>query len=417
MGDSLVQNQCTSCGGAITDPNVKHCPHCGTMQDVIQASIDEKNRQVELCPNCGSPVTFNIEKQQFACDFCHSTFTTKAEKEFDNLAFEADELVPFQVPEGLAKMKFYEWLIKGKNVPLDILDRSSNITLEQIYIPYMSASIEYEGSWGADIGYNRTEKYTDYETKEDKNGNKYSEPVTKTRTVTDWNHASDIFSGSAFTSYLISSELTGAAETFVEAFDFEKILANITAFDDHYTAGTRQLRISPEKASESIRLVRDFAREAAEEEMLDILPGDRNKNAKLTTFSYELTSKYVYVPFWKISYKYEGIDYFVVVTASSKEEITMDGSRPTSEEHSGFEKSLKKKGRFGLLGVLISLPLFYVDMDILHGLGFVLLIAGMGVWLYFAVQRFRFNHSNKKQLKSSLEEHMEYKSLAQKYQV
>lgn len=106
MGDSFIQNQCSACGGAIADPSVKKCPHCGTSQDSVQKMLDEKNKNIELCSNCGSPVTFNIEKQQFACDFCHSTFTTKAEKDFDNLTCEADDLIPFHVPEGLAKKRF-----------------------------------------------------------------------------------------------------------------------------------------------------------------------------------------------------------------------------------------------------------------------------------------------------------------------
>lgn len=95
LGDSLVLNQCTACGGAINDPSFRNCPHCGTLTDEVQKSIDEENKSIELCQNCGSPVTFNIEKQQFACDYCHSSFTTKSEKDFDNLVYEADNLIPF----------------------------------------------------------------------------------------------------------------------------------------------------------------------------------------------------------------------------------------------------------------------------------------------------------------------------------
>lgn len=417
MGDSLVQNQCRNCGGAITDPETKNCPHCGTSQDIVQTTIDEKNKNVELCPNCGSPVTFNIEKQQFACDFCHSTFTTKAEKDFDNLTFEPDNLIPFQVPEGLAKKRFFEWLIKGANVPLDILGKITNLQLEQVFIPYMGATVVYEGSWGADIGYNRSESYTEYVTKEDKKGKKYSEPVTKTRTVVDWNHSSDIFSGTAFKSYLINNELTGSVAEFAKSVSHLAFVPDVKPFDEHYTAGTRQMKISSDKVSEVLRSIRDFAKEEAEKTMHSVLPGDKNKNAKVTKFTYDLTSKYTYVPFWKIMYKYEGIDYIVIVTAAKKDKIEMDGSRPMSQEDSTVEKALKKNGRYGLLASLLFFVVNAMNIlpDATGPFTAILVLVGIGVWIYFAIKRHRFLSTNKKHLKNNLHEYPDYISLLKQY--
>lgn len=417
MGDSFIQNQCSACGGAIADPSVKKCPHCGTSQDSVQKMLDEKNKNIELCSNCGSPVTFNIEKQQFACDFCHSTFTTKAEKDFDNLTYEADDLIPFHVPEGLAKKRFFEWLIKGENVPLDILGKINNVQLEQVFIPYMGVNISYECSWGADIGYNRSESYTEYVTKEDKKGNKYSEPITKTRTVVDWNHSSDIFSGTTFQSHMINDELTGSIATFASRSSHLAFLENTKPFDEHYTAGTRQLKISSNKVSQVLRSVRSFAQEEAEKKMLSILPGDSNKNAKITKFTYDLTSKYTYVPFWKITYKYEGIDYIVIITAATKDKIEIDGNRPLSQDDSTVEKRMKRNGRFGLLGSLLSLLITVFDIlpDATGPLFGMLFIVGLGVWIYFAVKRHSFLGNNKKHLKNNLHEYPEYVGLLKQY--
>ncbi|MFD2304998.1 zinc ribbon domain-containing protein [Enterococcus termitis] len=417
MGESLIQNQCSACGGAITDPSFNNCPHCGTTLDKIQKEIDERNKNIELCANCGSPVTFNIEKQQFACDFCHTTFSTKAEKDFDNLTFEADDLIPFQVAEGLAKKQFYEWLIAGKNVPMDILGKVKNIQLEQVYIPYLGAYVTYEGSWGADIGYNRSETYTDYVTTQDKKGNKYKEPVTKTRTVVDWNHSSDVFSGIAFKSYLINNELTGAAASFAENTSSLDFLDDVKPFDEHYTAGTRQLKISSNKVSEALRSARNFAHDEAVKEMHRILPGDKNKNAKITKFSYNITSKYTYVPFWKITYKYEGIDYMALLTAVKKNKIQIDGSRPMSQEDSTLEKGLKRKGYYGLFASIgfVLVNILGVLPDAASPYLTLLIIGGIGVWLFFIIKRHRFLGTNKKHLKNNLQEHPEYIRLLKKY--
>lgn len=417
LGESLVQNQCSSCGGAITDPSFKNCPHCGTLLDKVQKTINERNKNIELCQNCGSPVTFNIEKQQFACDFCHSTFTTKTENDLDNLTFEADNLIPFQVPEGLVKKQFLEWLIKGVNVPLDILGKINTIQLEQVYIPYMGANVTYEGAWGADIGYNRSETYTEYETREDKKGNKYSEPVTKTRTVVDWNHSSDIFSGTAFKSFLINSELTGSVAEFAEKVSHLVFSSDVKPFDDHYTAGTRQLKISSDRVSEVLRSIRGFTEKEAAKKMQSILPGDSNKNAKITKLTYKLTSNYTYVPFWKITYKYEGIDYIVIATAVKKDKIEMEGNRPVSQEDSSVERRMKKNGRYGLLASLLFflINIFDVFSDAAGPVLAVLVLGGVGVWIYYAVRRHHFLSTNKNYLKNNLLEYPEYTSLLKEY--
>ncbi|WP_430597422.1 zinc ribbon domain-containing protein [Enterococcus sp. AZ177] len=417
MGDSFVQNQCSSCGGAITDPNVKKCPHCGTSQDHVQTILDEKNKNIELCPNCGSPVIFNIEKQQFVCDFCHSTFTTKIEKDFDNLIYEADNLIPFQIPEGLAKKQFFEWLIKGENLPLDILGRINNIQLEQVFIPYMCANVVYDGAWGADIGYNRSESYTEYVTKEDKNGNKYSEPIAKTRTVVDWNHSSDIFSGTTFKSYLVNDELTGLIASFAQRFSHLAFLENTKPFDEHYTAGTRQLKISSYKVSSVLRSIRVFAQEEAEKKMNSILPGDENKNAKITKFTYNLTSKYTYVPFWKVTYKYEDMNYSAIMTAATKNKIEIDGNRPICQEDSTVEKKMRTNGRFGLLGSLLFflINIFSNFPSEVGSILSILFLGGIGIWIYFAIKRHLFLDQNKKYLEDNLNEYPEYIKLLKQY--
>jgi ribosomal protein L37E len=415
LADSLVSNQCKSCGGAIQDVNMKHCPHCGSGLDIVQATIDEKNKSIELCQNCGSPVTFNIEKQQFVCDFCHSTFTTKVESDFANLMFEADNLIPFQVPEGLAKKKFYEWLVQGKNVPLDILGKITNISLEQIYIPYMGVNISYESAWSADIGYKQSETYTEYETRKDKNGEKYSVPVTKTRTIINWSHAKDSFSGTAAKSYLINDELSGPIEAFAQNVSEFAFSGLVKPFDEHYTAGTRQLKISSDKVAEALRFVRDAAQKESETKMRELLPGDKNKNAKITKLTYSLTSKYTYVPFWKITYDYEGVSHSVILTAASKEKMELDGNRPVSKEDSAVEIKMKKTGRWGLLGFIPGLLIFLDMFPAFNTLFLIIFLAGIGFWLFFAIKRYIFLRGNKKQLGEMLQDHSEYVKLLKEY--
>ena len=413
----LVQKNCTACGGTIDDPDSKFCPHCASPLDTgAQSQIDEKNKNVELCPNCGSPVTFNIEKQQFACDFCQTTFATQQENEQANLTYEADDIIPFKVPEGMAKKNFYEWLTKSKHVPLDILQSASNITLEQVYLPYIASSVSYKGVWSADIGYNRQESYTEDETKEREDGTKYTEKVTKTRTVTDWKFLSDTFSGDTWTSYLISEELEPAVQSFVEHVNLAEVIDTVTQFDSHYTAGTQQMKIVPAKVEKSLRDLKEFVNAEAKRTMRRVLPGDEQKNEKMTEFSYEATSKYVYVPFWKITYQYAGKEYSVLGTAYSKKDSKMDGSKPVNQQHSSYAKKLGWYGWISFAVAIVSLIPQFLEVN--QTVKTILLpICGVSavVFLIVLVMYFRFSRSNKQQLKDSLNTHSEYQSLLNKY--
>ena len=417
MGSLVVKNKCTSCGGGITDPNFKNCPHCGAVLDAEQKEIDEKNKNVELCPNCGSPVIFNIEKQEFSCDYCHSAFSTEAENAIEVLTFEADELIPFQVSEGLAKKRFLEWLIVGESIPTDVIDKIRDIHLEQLYVPYMGVKIAYDGSWSADIGYTRSETYTDFESKKDSNGHQYSEPVKKTRVVTDWSHSADIFSGKASKGYMVSEEMPTAVEEFFKKVGHLAFSSNKKPYDDHYTANTRQFKISSEKVSKATSEARIDGKLAAEKTMISLLPGDEHKNEQITRLNCTLAPKYIYIPFWKISYNYENTEYSVIITATNKEKSEIEGTKPVHQDNLMKGNKMKTKAYISILVSIVSFVIYsYGGLSgSINGIFALLFFVGLIAWLFYVIKRFRFRLKNKASLKNNLRNNQEYMELLKKY--
>ena len=88
-----------------------------------------------------------------------------------------------------------------------------------------------------------------------------------------------------------------------------------------------------------------------------------------------------------------------------------------SQEDSTNEKGMKRKGRYGLFA---SLGFFLVNIlgvlpDEAGPFLALLVVGGIGVWLFFAIKRHRFLGANKKNLKNNLQEHPEYMSLLKQY--
>lgn len=140
----------------------------------------------------------------------------------------------------------------------------------------------------------------------------------------------------------------------------------------------------------------------------------RHKRIGSTMIDYILNA---YAPFWKITYKYEGIDYVVIVTAAKKDKIEMDGSRPLSQEDATVENKMKKNGRYGLLASLLFFLINVFDIlpDSTGPFLATFVLAGIGVWIYFAIKRHSFLSSNKKHLQTNLHDYPEYMSLLKQY--
>lgn len=91
-----------------------------------------------------------------------------------------------QIKDPLVK-----WAAQKENVPNDFFDEMTFQSARKSFLPVYAFSGKYNGTWNASSGYDREEKYTEWETRGDK-----EKLVTKTRTVTDWRPSNGQVSGS-----------------------------------------------------------------------------------------------------------------------------------------------------------------------------------------------------------------------------
>lgn len=369
--DSLVPNKCKACAGPLNELDAKYCPHCGKLLDEIQEAINRKNEATETCPNCGSSIVFNIEKQQFECEHCKSTFSTQ-KKFADNYQFyQVDKIIPFQVEQERAKMHFYEWLTMEQKRQID----SANITLKQIYLPFSMVTINYECAWGAETCYN----------------------TNQDNAVENWSYNNGSLSGECFSFFSVSEEMNAQADKLFSISSFKPLISQMVPYDDHYLAGTNQFKISTNEVMKTQSLFHSVVQYAAENEMQKVLPGDRNKNATVTNLKYEPFSEFVYVPIWSLEYQANEVMYEVLITATDKENVKLVGEKPsinnfTDNELSKINKQYKKKYYSGMLAFLISLillltydqnnePSFFVSIVTVS-----LFIGGIASWIFFGLK-------------------------------
>ncbi|MEI5989354.1 hypothetical protein A5881_000842 [Enterococcus termitis] len=369
--DLLVPNKCKSCGGLLNDLNTKYCPNCGRMLDEIQTLIDKKNQNVETCPNCGSSIVFNIEKQCFECEHCASTFSTQKELDAIVQFYQADKVVPFQVEQERAKMRFYEWFSVDQESPVAI----ENITLKQVYIPFSVVTIRYECHWEAEVG------YTTFQENSGEN----------------WSYSDGRISGECFSFFSVSEEMNIEADKLFSIASFKPLILKMVPYDDHYLTGKHQLKIAADEVMKTLNLFQTVTQYAAEDEMRKVVPGDRNRNARVTNLQYEPFSEFVYIPIWQLEYQINESIFEVLITATDKENINLVGSKPSAsdfpeDELTKINKKYKKKYRWSIVAFLISLILIMTyDRNNEPGVLFSIItlslfFGGFFSWLVFGIK-------------------------------
>lgn len=408
MSETFVSKNCPKCGGTISDPDAKECPHCLVNLDQAQEEINQKNKQGETCPNCGSPITFNIEKQTFICEFCQSSFDEKKKFEAENAVVEAETIVPFKRSEDVAKMKLFEWFANNDETPVDIL-KANKFTFEQVYIPFVRYNAKYGGSWSAEIG-----RKTDEGTK---------------KSVTLWSYVTGQFSGNARKLYPITSELT-ELEQRMSASISEDYISEPVPYSDAYMTNTRQLKIMAKEVTRAKeKMINEHLVALAENQMENSLPGSESRNKQVVSLNQEMTSELIYLPFWKITYNFNGKVYELMMDAKekNKDNVHIVGEFPTINQQKMAAKKLRKKSLYSFIaaiGLFVILAFVAQNPKLLNlgmvvVLGFVIAIVTSIVYyirsVIATVRRKVYLRLNQRSRKQALEDHPEYLELLQKY--
>jgi tetratricopeptide (TPR) repeat protein/DNA-directed RNA polymerase subunit RPC12/RpoP len=146
------------------------------------------------CGSCGAELEYEPNKRALQCPYCGSQ--TELVKDEPEALHESDLIVPLTVDKDALHYAVEAYMASGDYTPDDLIEKALVTKLEMSYRPAYLFSGDFEATWTASFGYDRTEHYNVIEEKYDSDlKRKVRMEVTKTKTVTDWQPHSGVASG------------------------------------------------------------------------------------------------------------------------------------------------------------------------------------------------------------------------------
>jgi hypothetical protein len=333
--------QCISCGATLQfAPGTHHltCQYCGAANEIADTDTSPivpfgytefvagmnggsaaQTARVVACRNCGASTTLPPEVNSDNCVFCASPLVLSEAQ--NKTIIRPHYILPFLVPQNKALEDFRAWLKRLWWAPSDLTKLVSGEAhqFKGIYIPHWSYDAvtvsDYLGSRGD--YYWITETYT--ETDDD------GDTVERTREVrqTAWTPVSGSVSHE-FNDVLISAShsLPQDVANRLEPWKLEALVH----YNEQYVSGFRSelFQIDPEKGLEEAKQrMGPVIRNAV---CADI-GGDEQMIEGINTAYNNLGLKYIMLPAWISTYKYNNKVYHFTVNACTGEVV---GERPYS---------------------------------------------------------------------------------------
>lgn len=334
------QLKCKNCGAVLHfEPGTKHlkCDYCGEVNDIdttptvieavaydkfiseAQPYQDTTDAQVVNCKSCGSQTVFDKNVTAGKCPFCASPLVIELTD--NQTILRPHYVLPFMVTCDGANDFFKKWMKGLWFAPNDLTEKvNSNASspLQGVYMPYWlydtDTTTRYTGQRGE--YYYTTETYT-----ETING----KMETRTRQVrhTRWYDTSGTVYCN-FENVTVPSSQSLPQDTMIKLgpWDFNQL----TNFDERYLSGFRSENFQV-TVQDGLQVAEKLMQPQIEDEVRNDIGGDEQRIDSTSTQYNNLGVKYVMLPVWVSSYKYNNKIYQFTVNACTGEVI---GQRPYS---------------------------------------------------------------------------------------
>ena len=317
-----TDKKCPQCGGVMDfDPNIggMACPYCGYEEEIVKeaasaAELDfesaEKTENCDwgaqkkqiICKSCGAETIYDALDVASECPYCGSNQVMEAADE-NTLA--PGGVVPFAITNEQASANFKQWIGKKFFCPKLAKQSAEPDAFTGIYLPYWTFDTDTTSRYSGRYGIDRTERYKD------------SDGNVQEKTVTDWHRTSGIFK------LAIDDELVQGSERHdsamlkgLEPFETEKnvpykpeYVAGFVA--ERYSVG---LKAAWEKAKASIS---GKIKSKITNKIRDDYNADHVKDVKVSTKFEKITYKYLMLPIWCSSFKYQDKVYQFMVNGQT----------------------------------------------------------------------------------------------------
>lgn len=330
--------KCSGCGAVLHfQPGTRslRCDYCGNVNGIAAADAEVTIQSVPFdefvrnqnnaaytrsellvkCANCGASTSLPAGVTSDKCPFCASPLVV--DKSASTQVLKPHYVLPFVVASNQAGGNFRSWLKALWFAPSDLVNavnESGSGALKGLYLPYWAYDSDTLTRYSGQRGeyYYITESYTE-------NGQRRTRQVRHTR----WHPASGTVDLD-FRNILVSASpsLPQKTATILEPWRLDQL----EPFDERYLSGFRSetwqtdvvagFAIAKTKMEPRIR-TRICADIGGDEQLIDDMRTDYREPAL----------KYIMLPVWISSYKYNGNVYQFVVNACTGE---VTGERPWS---------------------------------------------------------------------------------------
>lgn len=309
MDRTLTCKRCEAGFTADSDAAVVDCPYCNEPHFLATAQFKRDQAESEVlaghyqsdiseCHQCGAEMSFHVDKQEVACNFCGNSIDLRKTKRIE--AAQPEKLVTFKAGESDFYDKALSHIADSDYVPLDIFQSIKFDETLGAFIPTYEYSGRYSADYNASIGYHRTEHYTARE-----NG----KTVTKTRTVTDWHPHSGSVSGVFQLNACASKFLQEEEKSFVESLETGSFVDN----EEGYVLGFAVEPIRSDFDHEQLYedRVKSRVNSIIDRDVEGSLPGDTQKNISWSASISKYETHFLY-PIWHVSFTYKEKIYRIV---------------------------------------------------------------------------------------------------------
>ncbi len=380
---------CPKCGAttaySISDASLK-CAHCGyteniqarqigtqakeneftvqTMQDASHGWGEERSELV--CQNCGAQTTIPVEALTNTCAFCGSNKVIQRSAAQD--ALRPRFLATFKVTEPDCQGIAQKWLGSSWMTPASLANLANLKAFSAVYLPYWTFDAATQAKWRAEVGHTVSEQYYDP-----------GDKTWKTRTRIDWRWESGQ-AGVDFDDLLVPG--TAKLSTLH--------LKNIGNFDLHQLVNYEPRLLAGMQAQGydlPLEPAWEVARQEMREQSREACRGQAS-TSMIRNFSMSLDFadevwRYILLPVFLAAYSYDNKVYQVLVNGQNGR---ISGQRPVDWNKVWLAIiAILAPGVLISLAGVITIPLFGAGV-IIGGVGFVLLMIGIAISIYVAIQ-------------------------------
>lgn len=324
---------CASCGADVLwspGASALKCPYCGaetalptTSDEVLERPLEEAlkaprdlgwgaERKSVTCTKCGATTTFDPGVASSRCAFCGTPAVVEAPPASDHVR--PAGLLPFQVDRNTAVARFRSWVSGLWFRPNDLKTKASVTGLQGVYVPYWTFDALSHNRWTAEAGYEYTVEVEAFV-----NGRREVRPETRIR----WEPATGFLERSFDDVPVPASKgLPPGLARGVEPFP----TGGLVPYDPRYLSGflaeEYAVDLPDAVGTAKERMTQEIYAACARE-----VPGDTQRNLRVTTAWSGLTTKNALLPVWICAYEYGGRPFrFLVNGVTGK----VDGNAPFS---------------------------------------------------------------------------------------